>query len=53
LLTTVGLFGGKNTKLPYAYWSLGVLCLVLAGIFVFKSKVDPKNFREYEEEDCA
>jgi len=50
MLTTVGIFGGKNEKLPYAYWSLGVLCLILAGVFVYMSKTDHKHFREYEDE---
>ena len=50
LLTTVGIFGGRNEKLPWAYWCLGVLCLILASVFDYMSKTDHKHFREYEEE---
>lgn len=46
VLSTAGPLGGKNQFLAVAFIVVGIICLVIALIFLFKKKVTHNNFGE-------
>ena len=46
VLSTVSWMGGKNSILGEAYLVVGIICIVLSGVFFVKHKTSPRDLAD-------